>query len=386
MCCHPRMDPERISAEPQRWSLDDKYLREEGTVYLTGIQALVRLTLDQHRADRRRGLRTATLVSGYRGSPLGGLDVAFERAEGIARAHEVRFVNGVNEELAATAVFGSQLASILPAAKYDGVLGMWYGKGPGVDRSGDIFQHANLAGIGKHGGGLALAGDDPSCKSSTIPSQSEPAFWAAGFPVLYPGSVQEVLDLGLHGYALSRCSGLWVGMKCTTDVCDEAGTAEVSPERIAPVMPSLEIDGRPFAPAFDARLFAPFSLEMEATLHSSRLEAARRYAAANGLNRIVERGEGDRIGIVAAGKTWFDLRQALRDLGLEGEALRRAGVRLLKIGMLYPLEPGIVREFADGLEEIFVVEEKRSFVEMLLRDVLYGAPHRPRIVGKLDAL
>ena len=366
------------------WSLDDKYLREEGTVYLSGIQALVRVTLDQHRLDQRRGLRTATLVSGYRGSPLGGLDLAFERAAAIARAHEVRFVNGVNEELAATAVFGSQLASILPAAKYDGVLGMWYGKGPGVDRSGDIFKHANLAGVGRNGGVLALAGDDPSCKSSTIPSQSEPAFWAAGIPVLYPGSVQEVLDLGLHGYALSRCSGLWVGVKCATDVCDEAGTAEVSPDRVIPISPPSEIAGRPFAPSFDARLFAPFSLEMEATLYSSRLEMARRYAAANGLNRIVARSGGDRIGIIAAGKTWFDLRQAMRDLGLEGEALEEAGVRLLKVGMPYPLEPGIVHEFADGLEEILVVEEKRSFLELLLREALYGAPHHPRIVGKLD--
>ena len=290
------------------WSLDDKYLREEGIIYLSGIQALVRVTLDQHRADARRGLRTATLVCGYRGSPLGGLDSAFERAADIATRHEVRFVNGVNEELAATAVFGSQLASAFPAPKYDGVLGMWYGKGPGVDRAGDIFKHANFAGIGKNGGVLALAGDDPSCKSSTIPSQSEPAFWAAGFPVLYPGSVQEVLDLGLHGYALSRYSGLWVGMKCATDVCDEAGTAEVSNGRVAPVTPPLE--SKPFS--FDPRLFAPFSLEMEATLHTSRLEAARAYAAANNLNRIVERGEGDRIGIVASGKTWFDLRQALR--------------------------------------------------------------------------
>ena len=366
------------------WSLDDKYLREEGTIYLSGIQALVRLTLDQHRADRRRGLTTATLVSGYRGSPLGGLDAAFERAAAIARAHEVRFINGVNEELAATAVFGSQLASAFPAAKYDGVLGMWYGKGPGVDRSGDIFKHANLAGVGKNGGVLALAGDDPACKSSTIPSQSEPAFWAAGIPVLYPGSVQEVLDLGLHGYALSRFSGLWVGMKCATDVCDEAGTAEVSPGRIAPLSPAFEVAGRPFTPAFDPRLFAPFSLEMEATLYSSRLEAARRYAAANGINRIVARGEGDRIGIVAAGKTWFDLRQALRDLGLDGDALRAAGVRLLKIGMPFPLETGIVRQFAEGLEEIVVVEEKRAFLELMLRDALYAAPRPPRIVGKQD--
>ncbi|HEY6854215.1 MAG TPA: indolepyruvate ferredoxin oxidoreductase family protein, partial [Gemmatimonadales bacterium] len=373
-------EPTSPAGPAPRWSLDDKYLREEGVIYLSGVQALVRLTLDQHRADARRGLRTATLVCGYRGSPLGGLDSAFERAGEIARAHEVRFVNGVNEELAATAVFGSQLASAFPAPKYDGVLGMWYGKGPGVDRSGDIFKHANFAGVGKNGGVLALAGDDPSCKSSTIPSQSEPAFWAAGFPVLYPGSVQEVLDLGLHGYALSRYSGLWVGFKCATDVCDEAGTAEVFPGRVAPVLPPLQ--GKAFA--FDPRLFAPFSVEMEATLNTSRLEAARAYAAANGLNRIVERGDGDRIGIVASGKTWFDLRQALRDLGLTGEALRRAGVRLLKLGMLYPVETGIVREFANGLEEIFVVEEKRPFLEMLLRDALYGAPHAPRIVGKRD--
>ncbi|HEY4770363.1 MAG TPA: indolepyruvate ferredoxin oxidoreductase family protein, partial [Myxococcales bacterium] len=192
------------------------------------------------------------------------------------------------------------------------------------------------------------------------------------------------LDLGLHGYALSRCSGLWVGVKCATDVCDEAGTAEVSPDRVKPVAPPSEIAGRPFAPSFDARLFAPFSLEMEATLHSSRLEMARRYAAANGLNRIVARSGGDRIGIIATGKTWFDLRQAMRDLGLEGEALQRAGVRLLKVAMPYPLEPGIVREFAEGLEEILVVEEKRSFVELLLREALYGAPQHPRIVGKLD--
>ena len=365
-------------------SLDDKYLREEGPVYLTGIQALVRLTLDQHRADLRRGLRTATFVSGYRGSPLGGVDQAFERASTIARQHDVVFSNGLNEELAATAVFGSQLSCSLPGARYDGVLGMWYGKGPGVDRSGDIFKHANLAGVGKHGGVLALAGDDPLCKSSTIPSHSEPAFFDANFPTLYPGSVQELLDFGLHGYALSRYAGLWVGMKCVTDVCDQAGTVEVSPSAVVPVTPELEIAGRPFRPSFDARLIAPYSLEMEATLLSARLLAARSYAAANDLNRIVARGEGDRIGIVAAGKTWYDLRQALRDLGLNGDALRRAGIRLLKLGMLYPLEPGIVREFASGLREIVVLEEKRSFVELLLRDALYNLAERPQVVGKLD--
>jgi indolepyruvate ferredoxin oxidoreductase len=365
-------------------SLDDKYLREEGPVYLTGIQALVRLTLDQHRRDLCRGLRTATFVSGYRGSPLGGVDQAFERAGEIARKHDVVFSNGLNEELAATAVYGSQLASALPGSKYDGVLGLWYGKGPGVDRSGDIFKHANLAGIGKNGGVLALAGDDPLCKSSTIPSHSEPAFYDANFPTLYPGSVQEMLDLGLHGFALSRYAGLWVGMKCVTDVCDQAGTVEVSRAAVAPAMPPLELDGRPFSHVFDPRLVAPYTLEMEASLHEARLLAARHYAAASGLNRIFGHGDADRIGLVAAGKTWFDLRQALRDLGLDDGALRKAGIRLLKLGMLYPLEPDIVRKFAAGLREIIVIEEKRGFVELLLRDVLYNQAQRPVVVGKAD--
>src|SRR5438045_1445702 len=182
------------------FSLTDKYDRESGLIYLTGIQALVRLPLDQHRADKRRGLHTGTFISGYRGSPLGGFDAELERNRSRLDAHHVGHRPGLNEGLAAPAVFGSQLATTVPGARYDGVLGMWYGKGPGVDRTGDAFKHANLAGVGRTGGVLALAGDDPSCKSSTIPSQSEPAFWAAGIPVLYPGSVQEVLDLGLHGY------------------------------------------------------------------------------------------------------------------------------------------------------------------------------------------
>jgi len=294
------------------------------------------------------------------------------------------FVNGVNEELAATAVFGSQLASILPAAKYDGVLGMWYGKGPGVDRSGDIFKHANLAGVGKNGGVLALAGDDPACKSSTIPSQSEPAFWAAGFPVLYPGSVQEVLDLGLHGYALSRCSGLWVGVKCRHRRVRRGGNCRGLPGPRGADRAAVGDRRRLFAPSFDARLFAPLLAgdggdaallapgDGAQVCGGQRPEPHRRAQ-----RRRPHRDHRHR-------KTWFDLRQAMRDLGLEGEALQKAGVRLLKVGMPYPLEPGIVREFAEGLEEILVVEEKRSFLEMLLREVLYGAPQRPRIVGKLD--
>ncbi len=365
------------------FSLEDKYRLEEGTIYLNGTQAFVRLLIDQHRADQRRGLKTAAFVSGYRGSPLAGLDTTIERAGRILQEHDIVFSNGLNEELAATAIFGSQMAGLFPGARYDGVYGMWYGKGPGVDRSGDIFKHANLAGVGPNGGVLALAGDDPHAKSSTIPSASEPTFYDAQFPVLYPGSIQEVLDLGLHGYALSRYSGLWVGVKCVTNVCDEAGTAEVSPEQVRPVLPDFRPGGEPFAAQVDPRLMTPHTLDMERT-REARLVAARLYAAVNRLNRIAVRGEHDRIGIIAAGKTWYDVKQALRDLGLDEAALREAGIRLLKFGMLYPVEREVVKEFARGLREVVVVEEKRPFLELFIRDVLYHTADRPNVVGKAD--
>src|SRR5579885_3633742 len=255
-----------------RFSLDDKYTVEAGTIYLTGIQALVRLPLDQHRADARRGLRTATFISGYRGSPLGGYDMELDRNNRLLDAYHVVHQPGLNEENAATAVYGSQLAGSFPGAKYDGVLGIWYGKGPGVDRSGDAFKHANYAGIGRNGGVLALGGDDPTSKSSTLPSDSVPAFYDALMPILYPGNVQEVLDFGLHGFALSRASGLWTAMKITTNVADGTGTIDVSPARVSPRIPSVELDGRPFTPQLDVNLIAPANLEMERTIHYARLE------------------------------------------------------------------------------------------------------------------
>jgi indolepyruvate ferredoxin oxidoreductase len=366
------------------FSLLDKYLKEEGQVYLSGIQALVRLPMEQHRADRRAGLRTATFISGYRGSPLGGLDLALERIPELLQEHHIHFSSGVNEDLAATAVFGSQMVGLFPGAKYDGVLGMWYGKSPGVDRSGDAFKHANMAGIGKYGGVLALGGDDPPCKSSTIPNASDVAFYDANFPILYPGNVQEILDLGLHGFALSRYCGLWVAFKIVTSVADEAGTVAVGPDRVRPITPEFEVDGQPFSHTMNITLLPQFSLQMERTLYYQRLEAARRYAAANQLNQIVVDPPEARFGILTAGKCYYDVRQALRDLGLDEEDLHRLGVRILKLGMIYPLEAAIVREFARGLEEILVVEEKRSFIEMFARDLLYDAPQRPRIVGKFD--
>jgi len=373
-----------MATQTQGFSLDAKYTQETDRIYLSGIQALVRLPLDQHRADQRRGLRTATFISGYRGSPLGGLDQTLQRERKLLEAHHVVFSSGLNEDLGATAIFGSQMVGLFPRPKYDGVVGMWYGKAPGVDRTGDAFKHANYAGVGKNGGVLALVGDDPLSKSSTLPSHSEVALYDALMPTIFPGNVQEILDLGLHGFMLSRISGLWVGMKIVTNVADEAATAEASPDRVAPVIPTVELDGRPFQHAINVNLIPPYGLDMERTLHHARLELARLYAYENKLNPVTVPTPDAWLGIMTAGKTYYDVRQALLELGLDDHALRRYGIRILKVGMLFPMEPRAVRDFARGLEEILVVEEKRSFIEMFAKDVLYGMPDRPRIVGKHD--
>jgi indolepyruvate ferredoxin oxidoreductase len=373
-----------MTTQTGEFSLEAKYTQDRGRIYLSGIQALVRLPLEQHRADLRRGLNTATFISGYRGSPLGGLDQTLERMSPLLKAHHVVFSSGLNEDLGATAVFGSQMAGLFPRPKYDGVLGMWYGKAPGVDRTGDLFKHANYAGVGKNGGVLALAGDDPLSKSSTLPSHSEVALYDAFMPTIFPGNVQEILDLGLHGFMLSRVSGLWVGVKIVTNVADEAGTAEVDPDRVSPIIPVVELDGKPFQHQINVNLIPPYGLDMERTIHGARLELARRYAWENKLNRITIPTPNAWLGIVTSGKTYYDVRQALAELGLDDEALRRYGIRILKMGMLFPMEPRIVREFSRGLHEILVVEEKRSFLEMFCKDILYGLPERPQVVGKLD--
>ena len=373
-----------MTAPTGEFSLEAKYTQERGRVYLSGIQALVRLPLEQRRADLRRGLNTATFISGYRGSPLGGFDQTLERLSSLLKAHHVVFSSGLNEDLGATAVFGSQMAGLFPKPKYDGVLGMWYGKAPGVDRTGDLFKHANYAGVGKNGGVLALAGDDPVSKSSTLPSHSEVALYDAFMPTIFPGNVQEILDLGLHGFMLSRVSGLWVGVKIVTNVADEAGTAEVDPDRVTPIIPVVEVDGKPFQHQINVNLIPPYGLDMERTIHLARLELARRYAWENKLNRITVPTPNAWLGVVTSGKTYYDVRQAFAELGLDDEALRRYGIRILKIGMLSPMEPRIVREFSRGLHEILVVEEKRSFIEMFCKDVLYGMAERPQVVGKFD--
>ena len=373
-----------MTTQSGEFSLEAKYTQERGRIYLSGIQALVRLPLDQHRADLRRGLNTATFISGYRGSPLGGLDQTLERLSTLLTAHDVVFSSGLNEDLGATAVFGSQMAGLFPKPKYDGVLGVWYGKAPGVDRTGDVFKHANYAGVGKNGGVLALAGDDPVSKSSTLPSHSEVALYDAFMPTIFPGNVQEILDMGLHGFTLSRASGLWVGVKIVTNVADEAGTAEVDPDRVSPVIPVVELDGKPFQHQINVNLIPPYGLDMERTIHFARLEVARRYAYENKLNRITVPTPNAWFGILTTGKTYYDVRQALAEMGLDDAALRRYGIRLLKMGMLFPMEPRVVREFSRGLQEILVVEEKRSFLELFAKDVLYGMTDRPQVVGKAD--
>jgi indolepyruvate ferredoxin oxidoreductase len=364
-------------------SLADKYVLEEGRIFLTGLQGLVRLPLDQHRADRRRGLHTGTMISGYQGSPLGGFDQELARNRGLIEEHHVRHVPGLNEELGATSAWGSQLAGQLPGSKYDGVLAMWYGKSPGLDRAADSLRHGNFVGVSRTGGGLAIVGDDPGCKSSTIPSASESLLASLQMPVFFPGNVQEVLDLGLHALACSRASGLWSGFKIVTSVADAVATAAVAPDRVMPVMPTVEWNGKPYEHVPNGNLLAPASLEMERTLLGPRTELALAYARENGLNRI-EGAERAWLGVVVPGKTYYDLMHALRELGLDGTALERAGIRILKLGMISPLEPEIAREFAQGLDEVLVAEEKGPFVETLLKDALYGSANAPRILGKHD--
>jgi indolepyruvate ferredoxin oxidoreductase len=361
------------------------FTKEEGEIHLGGIDALVRLTLDQVRTDHRRGLKTGMFVSGYRGSPVGMLDNALLKQQKTLLENNIHFVDGINEDLAATAVWGTQMLHTVGQQKFDGVTGMWYGKAPGVDRSGDALKHANYTGIGKNGGVLAIAGDDPSCKSSSLCSQSEPMLYHVGMPSLYPGNVQEILDLGLHGYQMSRLAGLWVGMKIVTNVADGTGTANISPDRLNFVTPDLMFDGKKFTPNMNLGMnVRAEALEMEQSLYTRRLEVAKRYARENNLNNVVFRNPDAWLGIITAGKTYNDLNQAFLEMGLDAEALRKYGIRILKMGMLFPMEPTIVREFAQGLEEIFVIEEKRPFLEMFAKQVLYGSANAPRIVGKFD--
>jgi indolepyruvate ferredoxin oxidoreductase len=362
-------------------SLADRYARDHGRVFLTGIQALVRLLLAQRRRDAAAGCDTAGFVSGYRGSPLGGLDRELWRSRETLSAHRVHFQPGLNEELALTAVWGTQMLGVSPGTLYAGVYGLWYGKAPGLDRAGDALKHGNAAGSAPLGGVLVVAGDDHECKSSTLPSQSEYAFLDAGVPVLNPAGVQEVLEYGLYGFALSRFAGCWSGLIALADTMDSSATVEAAQGRLRIALPEDYVPP-PGGLHFRADR-AP--LDQEALVHHHRIEAALAFARANRLDRCVLDAPGARLGIVSTGKAYLDLRQALDDLGIDPAHADELGLRVYKVGMPWPLEPGGLREFARGLDEILVVEEKRGLLESQIRDALYAeSGPRPRVVGKRD--
>jgi indolepyruvate ferredoxin oxidoreductase len=362
--------------------IDDKYRQERGRVFMTAMQALVRLPMLQRERDRAAGLDTAGYVSGYRGSPLGGLDTALHEAEPFLVAHDIRFRPAVNEELAATAIWGTQQLHLLPAAQRDGIFAMWYGKGPGVDRCGDVFKHANYAGTSRHGGVLVVAGDDHSARSSAVAHQSEHVFSACAIPVLAPAGVQEIIDLGLHGWALSRYCGCWVALKTMSDTAESSAEVSVDSDRVAIVLPDDFV-----LPPDGVHLRWPDPpLVQERRMQEFKIYAAVAYARANGLNRLVFDSPRPRLGIIACGKAWLDTRQALADLGIDARVAADIGLRLYKVGMPWPLEADGVRRFARGLEEILVVEEKRQIIEYQLKEMLYDWRHdeRPRVVGKFD--
>ena len=365
-------------------TLDDKYTRKSGRVFLTGTQALIRLPMLQRERDLAAGLNTAGFISGYRGSPLGNLDLGLWKAKAHLAEHHITFQPGINEDLAATAVWGSQQVNLFPGALYDGVFGLWYGKGPGVDRCGDVFRHANAAGSSKFGGVLVIAGDDHAAKSSTLPHQTEHVFKAVMMPVLYPANVQEYLDFGLHGWAMSRYSGCWVAFKALADTVETSASVNIDPAAVNPIFPpdfELPPDG------LNIRWPDP-PLVQEARLLNHKLYAALAYCRANGLNKLIIDSPTPKLGILTAGKSYLDVRQALDELGIDDALAAEIGIRLFKVGMVWPLEPEGVRHFAEGLEEILVVEEKRQLLEYQLKEELYNWKDdvRPRVIGKFDEI
>ena len=363
-------------------SLDDKYTMESGRVFLTGIQALVRLPLMQRQRDVANGLHTGCFISGYRGSPLGALDQQLWQAKPFIEKNHIHFEPGVNEDLAATAVWGSQQLNLFPDANYDGIFSMWYAKGPGVDRSGDALRHGNLAGSSKHGGALLLAGDDHTCKSSTTAHQTEFGFKDVMIPVLNPSGVQEFIDMGIHGWAMSRYSGCWVAFKVVAETADTSATVHVDPNRIETVIPD-DFDMPP--EGLNIR-WPDEPLVQEERLHRYKLNAALAYARANKLDRAMIDGPNHRFGIVTAGKSYLDVMQALEDLGIDEAYAKEIGLSVYKVGMTWPLEGEGVRRFAEGKEEILVIEEKRDLVESQIKEQLYNwrADTRPRVIGKFD--
>jgi indolepyruvate ferredoxin oxidoreductase len=374
--------PEHIRKALETVTLDDKYSLDYGRAFMSGVQALVKLPMLQRLRDAQQGKNTAGFISGYRGSPLGGYDQALWKAEKFLKAQNIVFQPGVNEELAATAIWGTQqLGFTQPEThKFDGVFGIWYGKGPGVDRTSDVFKHANLAGTTPWGGVIAVAGDDHVAKSSTAAHQSDHIFKACGLPVFFPASVQEILDLGIHAFAMSRFSGVWAGMKTIQEIVESSATAMIDPDRVEIRIPT----DFQMPPGGVHIRWPDTALEQEARLFDYKWYAALAYIRANRLNYNAIEGPNDRFGLIASGKAYNDTRQALLDLGLDDDTCRRLGIRLHKVGVVWPLEAQITREFAQGLREILVVEEKRQVIEYQLKEELYNwrPDVRPTVVGK----
>jgi indolepyruvate ferredoxin oxidoreductase len=362
--------------------LDDKYRLEAKRIYLSGVQALVRLPMLQRQRDRASGLSTAGFISGYRGSPLGMYDHALWRAKSFLQSQDIAFVPGLNEDLAATAVWGSQQVGLFPGAKVDGVFGIWYGKGPGVDRSVDALKHANSAGTSRHGGVLALAGDDHGCQSSTLAHQSEQVFAAALIPVINPATLQDYLDLGLYGYALSRYSGCWIGFKAIGETVESSASVYSDPARIDIVMP----DDFEMPPGGLNIRWPDPPLEQEARLFGPKMAAVGAFVRANKLDKIVLDSKPARLGIITTGKAYLDLRQALADLGISERDAQGLGIRIYKVALTWPLEEVGAKRFAEGLQDVLVVEEKRGFIEDQLKRILYNMDpwSRPSVVGKRD--
>ncbi|MEV6213818.1 indolepyruvate ferredoxin oxidoreductase family protein [Nocardia sp. NPDC051833] len=378
----PTAAPQAEPAAP--YDLADRYRSGAGPVLLTGVQAIARLLVEQHVRDLRAGHRVATFVSGYQGSPLGGVDKMLLGMPEVRAEHDVTFVPGFNEELAATAVWGSQ--ADLPAGRptHDGVVGVWYGKGPGVDRATDAIRHANMYGVNARGGVLLLVGDDPASKSSTVPAVSERSLAAMGVPVLFPRNAEEIITLGMRGIALSRASGCVVALKIVADVADGAWTVDASVADLAVTVPELQWEGRPFVYRQRPMAAPSDSVLAEADLYGPRWAMVQAYSAANALDVVEVDPAGAKVGIAATGTTFDAVRQALLDLGVDDTALHRAGIRLLRIGMPYPVGAAAVTEFARGLDELVVVEDKTAFIETQIREILYGTPDAPRVLGKHD--
>ncbi|WP_327045588.1 indolepyruvate ferredoxin oxidoreductase family protein [Microbispora sp. NBC_01189] len=365
-----------VSMSPRPVSLDDRYAAESGTVLMSGVQALVRLTLEQRRLDTARGLDTRVFVSGYPGSPLGGVDLEMARAARFLAAAGVVARPALNEELAATAVAGTQLLDVLPGRRHEGVTGFWYGKNPGLDRAADAIRHGNIAGTAALGGAVAWIGDDPGSKSSTVPSTCEPMCQSLTMPLFAPGSVAEIIELGLHAVALSRATGLWAGMKIVTDVADSSATVDLGPLRAGVPAPDRTPRGAP------PTLVGPASLDAEHDMLTRRLGLAREYARAHDLNRVTHDAPRATTGVLASGTSYAVVLRALADLGLDETAMDDLGLRLIRLAMPFPLAYDHLAAMAAGLDRVLVVEDKVPFLEGHLKQALYDADHRPDVIGR----